>query len=189
MKTSNKILLALIVIVFTVPLLLANVLKNKMKRGEFTIVKYEPNNPTDAKTHSGSFDAFKVIKVVAPNADFFTCHMRFANEHNYKYYLSNAADDITIFTNSDTLYINYKPGADKTQNNKTADRYAYVDVGLPFINAIVVDGALVVLDLAPASFNNFSVTLKNRGKIVDGAQNFKNENSGGPASSALKKFP
>src|SRR5438128_12559941 len=102
MKTSNKILLGLLVVVFTVPFLLASYLKSKMKKGEYTVEKYE-NSGNKENIRSGSFTAFKVVKVVAPVPDLLTCHLKQSVNMNYSYYNDNSKDSVMVFTNNDTL--------------------------------------------------------------------------------------
>lgn len=170
MKTSNKILLCLVVIIFTVPFLLAASLKSKMKKGEYTVVKNE--NTRSGNTHSGSFTAFKVVKVVAPGPDFLICHLKLSDNMNYKYNLNTKEDSIIIFTSNDTLLIKYvtkKVITDQIEIREYNGTAIYVN--LPAFNNLVVDGAVVVIDSLPASSGNLSVILKNKGEIKDGSEN------------------
>ncbi|MDB5247262.1 MAG: hypothetical protein JWQ40_1656 [Segetibacter sp.] len=180
MKTSNKILTGLIVVVFTVPLLLAYSLKSKMKKGEYTVKKNDDSR-NEGNMRSGSFTAFKVVKVVAPNPEFLTCHFKQSDNMNYKYYNYQRKDSVIVFTSNDTLYIQYLKEKASTNGNESG-RYNHfeIDVNLPAFSNLVVDGAVVVLDSASSA--NLSVSLKNNGEIKDGGE--KREEDGAKASRA-----
>jgi hypothetical protein len=174
MKTSNKILLALLVIIFTVPFLLATSLRSKMKRGEYKVVKNE--NKKGGNMRSGSFAAYKVVKVVAPSPHFLTCHLKLSDNMNYKYYQQTKEDSVMVFTSNDTLFIKYI--AEKgiiNQNERNDYSPTAILVTLPAFNNLVVDGAVVVIDSLPASLGNLSVILKNKGELKDGSKNREKE--------------
>src|SRR5438552_2463967 len=114
MKTSNKILLGLLVIVFAVPFLIASSLIGNMKSGEYTVEHYNNNNNNNTTVNnyrSGSFNRAKVIKIVAPEPGLMQCHLRLADTMTY-HYNSIGSDSILVFTANDTLYIKY-PGQKK----------------------------------------------------------------------------
>lgn len=164
------------VIVFTVPFLLASSLKSKMKKGEYTVQKNE--NIRSGDMRSGSFTAFKVVKVLAPGPDFFTCHLKLSDDMNYRYFNDGSKDSVKVFTSNDTLYINYGDGHRKTdQNERRNFNNIELNVNLPAFNNLVVDGAVVIIDSLPASLGNLSVTLKNNGVIKDGSENRAGESA------------
>ncbi len=174
MKTSNKILLGLLIIIFAVPFLLATSLKGKMNKGEYTVVK----NERSGNMRSGSFTAFKVVKVVGPGPDFLTCHLKLSDDMNYKYYQHTKEDSVRVFTSNDTLYIKYR--ADEMVTNQNEQREydrKEIHISLPALNNLVVDGAVVVIDSFPASLSNLSVLLKNRGVIKDGTKSKDKESA------------
>ena len=163
MKTSNKILIGLIVIVFTVPFLLAASLKSKMEKGEYTVEKYN-NNMNGGKMMKGSFTAYKVVKVIAPNAGSLTCNLHHSEIMEYQYYAVPGEDNLNISTSNDTLYIRYvaKPGRALEENG-----HLQINVSLPACNSLVVDGAVVIIDPLITSPGSFSVHLQNGGTIKD----------------------
>ncbi len=176
MKTSNKILLGIIVIIFAVPLLLAYTLKNKIKKGEYTVEKnYKPGN--QANMHSGSFTAFKVVKVVAPGPGFLTCHLKPSDKMTFKYY-NEQKDSIIVSNSSDTLYITYIGEKGSVNNGNGRDNGPLsIQVNVPAFNNLVVDGAFVIIDSLPTTMINLSVTLKNEGAIKDGSKSEGQETS------------
>lgn len=174
------------VIVFTVPFLLASSLKSKIKKGEYTVQKNE--NIRSGDMRSGSFTAFKVVKVLAPGPDFFTCHLKLSDNMNYRYYNDGSKDSVMVFNSNDTLYINYVDGQRKTdQNDKRNFNTIEVNVNLPVFNNLVVDGAVVIIDSLPASMGNLSVTLKNNGVIRDGSENRARENAKVSPAKSIEK--
>lgn len=181
MKTSNKILIALLITIFTVPLLLAYSLKSKMKKGEYTIVKRD-NKRRDEHRRSGSFTAFKVVKVVAPRPGFLTCHINPSNAAmSYEYY-NDQKDSIIVSNRNDTLYVTYLGAKDvTTEDGRRQDGELSIRLNLPPFNNLVVDGAVVVIDSLPASMSNLSISLSNRGVIKDGSKNSAKESAKVPA--------
>jgi hypothetical protein len=167
MKTSNKILLGLLVVVFAVPLLLAASLKSKIKNGIYTVEKRE--NYRNLKVTNGSFASFKVVKVISPNPKFLRCFLKASNEMNFNYTKENGRDSVLVSTINDTLVIRYisldtkeEKDSERDWNNSIA-----VKVNLPAFNNLVVDGAVVIIDSFPASSNNMSLVIKNRGELKD----------------------
>jgi len=163
MKTSNKILTGLLVVVFAVPLLLAASLSSKIKKGEFTVEKWE--NYRDEKVTSGSFGAYKVVKVIAPNPRFLKCVLHASNDQSFNYSKESGRDSVIVSTKNDTLYVRYIT----LKIDKNAGYSINVRVNLPHVNNLVVDGAEVIIDSFPASSNNMSVILKNKGEIKEGS--------------------
>lgn len=168
MKTSNKILLGLIVIIFAVPLLLAYTLRNKIDKGEYTIEKNYRSEGQRSK-RSGSFTAFKVVKVVAPGPGFLTCHLKPSNTMNYQYY-NDRKDSIIVSNSNDTLYISYLGEKGSVNQGRREHGDLSIEVSLPPFNNLVVDGAAVIFDSLPASMSNLSVTIKNKAVIIDGSK-------------------
>jgi len=185
MKTSNKILLGLVAVVFTVPLLLAAALQSKMKKGDYTVEKYDNTGPE--KFTSGSFTTAKVIKVVAPNPDLLTCHLKVTDRMSYNYYKNNSNDSLKVFTGNDTLYVMYIADQKKAnKNERTNNAHFEVNVNLPAFNNVLVDGAEVILD-SLASSTTLSITLKNKGVIRDGSENNEKDNLEASPAAVIKK--
>ena len=186
MKTSNKILLGMVIVVFTVPLLLAAALQSKIKKGIYTVEKNDNSSPE--KISSGSFTAAKVVKIVAPNPDLLTCHLKPADTMSYSYYKGESNDSVKVFTSSDTLYIMYIDMQKKTTKNGNSNNDNFeINVNLPAFNNVIVDGAQVILDSFAASAGTLSVTLKNKGVIKDGSENKEKSVSKELPAAVIKK--
>lgn len=186
MKTSNKILLGLIAVVFTVPLLLAAALQSKIKKGDYTVEKYDNAQPQ--KFTSGSFTAANVVKVIAPNPDLLTCHLKVTDTMSYNYYKGDSNDSVKVFTGNDTLYVMYIAGQKKANKNENSNNgHLEINVNLPAFNNVIVDGAEVILDSLAASSGTLSVTLKNKGVIKDGSENSEKNVSKASPAAVIKK--
>lgn len=167
MKTSNTILLSLLVIIFAIPLLLAFSLKRKVQKGEYTLVKHQRNGHEES-VQSGAIEAFKVISVVSPAPELLTCHLKHAADMNYSYNKQPGEDSISVFTTNDTLFVNYVRKDKSNDHNNLA-----IHINIHSFNNLVIDGAVVVLDSLPESSTNLTVTLKNKGVIKDGTEKKK----------------
>jgi hypothetical protein len=167
MKTSNKILLGLLVVVFAVPLLLAASLKSKIKNGIYTVEKRE--NYRNLKVTNGSFDSFKAVKVISPKPEYLKCFLKASSEMNFNYTKENGTDSVIVSTINDTLVIRYISlgNQDEKKSSRDWDNSIAVKVNLPAFNNLIVDGAVVIIDSFPASTNNMSVVIKNRGELKD----------------------
>ena len=187
MKTSNKILLGLLIATFVIPLLLAYTLKSKVRKGEYTIEKYK-NSGNDGSERSGSFTAFKVLKIVAPGPDYLTCHLRQSGNLHYNYYLPKGSDSITVFTSNDTLFVKYVAQKNVSGENESArmDNLS-IEVDLHAFSNLIVDGAEVIMDSIAASPGNLNVTLKNHAVIKDGSKNNREVIQGDPTGRRIKK--
>jgi len=159
MKTSNNILIASIVVVFAVPFLFAYSIKSKMKKGEYTVEKQD--QPKNADRYSGTFTAFKVVKVVGPGAEHLRCNLKVSNEMKYSYN-NYWKQKIEVVNSNDTLVIKYQP-----VNQQLHDQVVYIN--LPAFNTLIVDGASVTID-SLGTDSNLNITLKNGAVVRDGTK-------------------
>lgn len=157
MKTSDKILIGLIVALFTVPFLFAYTIKGKIKRGEYTVEKFEQQEK-NVDNHSGSFGAFKAVKVIGPGPELLRCYLKQSNQMKYEYN-NYWKQNVEIVNTNDTLVITYKPTGKEMHD-------LFIKLSLPDFNTLTVDGATVLLDSVGTS-GNLNVTLKNNGIIRD----------------------
>lgn len=182
MKTSNKILIGLLVIVFTIPLLLAYTLKKKIDKGDYTI---EMKNKRDNKyMHNGSIQPFKVVKVIGPRPENLYCKLKLSDKMNYSFY-NETSDSVRIFNSGDTLYVQYNSNLKPEELQK--EDGVVVDLNLPAFTSIIVDGASVILDSLISDTTSLSVTLKNKGVIRDGTKKPKPPTDKGISHVTVKK--
>src|SRR5690606_6702506 len=190
MKTSNKIFLGLVLIVFAVPLLLAATLKSKIKNGEYTVEKNTDEN--EGNERKGTFTSYKVIKIVSPHPELLTCTFQQSEVMNFKYNNYGSNDSLTVFNQGDTLYIQFlaKPA---DENNEQGENSGYgktvASINLPGIERLMVDGAMVILDPAFANSDSLSVTLKNNASVKAGKEKKEEVKIQEPVSSKEKGEP
>ena len=93
MKTSNKILMGFIIVVFLIPVFILMSFNSKIKKGQFTVVKreiYEGGN-----SRSGTIKPYRVVKIVGPGfPEAFSCNLIPAEAASYSYQNNNDQDSI-----------------------------------------------------------------------------------------------
>lgn len=169
MKTSNKILIGLVITVFAVPLLLAATLKSKMNKGIYTVEKnYSPGNRGDVK--KGTFATFKVVKVIAPRPEMLVCNFHQSDKMDFTYSNDGTSDSLAVYTQNDTLYIQYlaQPENEDQQERRGFGKIV-ANINLPMFNRLMVDGAIVVMETSLANSDSLSVSLKNNAVIKEGS--------------------
>ena len=162
MKTSNKILLLFLILVFSVPLITAFILKDKMDREEYTIEKFESSERVKLVTHT--LDSVKVLEVTGWQAGLLNCKIKAADSMRYAYNQYNTGDSLTVYQRGDTLFIRHPYLVSTRQSSKHS--YFDIDVYLPGFDHIIADGATARVDSAAQSQSGFRVTLRNGGNVV-----------------------
>ena len=171
MKTSNKILIGLVITVFAVPLLLAATLKSKMNKGVYTVEKnHSPGNWGNVR--KGTFTAFKVVKVIAPRAEMLVCNLQQSDKMDFTYYNDGSSDSLAVYTQNDTLYIQYlaQPENEDQQGQRGFGKIV-ANINLPMFNRLIVDGAVVVMQSSLTNTDSLSISLKNKAVIQEGGSN------------------
>ncbi|MBA2499392.1 MAG: hypothetical protein H0V30_06665 [Chitinophagaceae bacterium] len=165
MKTSNKILIGLLITIFAVPFLIAASLKSKINNDIFTVEKnYVPGDLGMA--HKGTFTEFKFVKVIAPRPEMLTCHLKQSEKMDYQYFNDGSSDSLAVYTTNDTLYIQYISQHDKSdQHEGMGFGKIVVEVNLPVFDHLTVDGAEVIIASNSEVPGILSVLLKNYGSI------------------------
>ncbi|MEO6930859.1 MAG: hypothetical protein ABI151_04465 [Chitinophagaceae bacterium] len=172
MKTSNIILLGLVITIFTVPLLVIASLNSKIKNKEFILVK---NNDATEKPiiREGTLQPFHVVKLVAPNADYLECHVKAADTASFNYQKYGKEDSIAVYTSNDTLYVNYISPGDASgkkikigSSEQIVGNRLQIELKIKSLSTLIVDGASVLLDSMNTN-EGFKLILKNNGRIRD----------------------
>lgn len=175
MKTSNKILLAFLIIVFATPVFIFMSFRTKIKKGEFTVTETYNNK----YSHTGVVAPFKVVKVEGLGTPgVLSCHLIPADSSWYAYNNYSNTDSIKVEQQGDTLVLKYIDG-DVQVNNGTVVRteqiHLKIDLYAPVLNNIVVDGASVHLDTVNAFLagemhfdlrNNAHLSLGTNGQVI-----------------------
>jgi len=146
MKTSNRILLGFLILVFATPAFLFLGFRNKISKGVFTVIKLHEINNIDS---SGSIKPFKILKVVGPRIEgVFFCHIIPANSANYDYNNFTQPESVNFQYKGDTLQVIYMCAGSVVNGNTTTNSYTHLNINLhlPYIKNIIVDGASIFID-------------------------------------------
>jgi hypothetical protein len=189
MKTSNKILLAFLLLIFITPLLLAVSLKNKIKNKEYVQQRSDGSNIEDGNYH-GSFGTYKVLKLVSPVKGVFTCRLHPSKTASYSYqnYYPGARrkDSVHIYNHSDTLFMEYIPYPDSIiqgGSNNESPFYFNIELNadLPSFEKLEIQGATAIIDSLPDSLPSMKITLSDSAQLKMGEGGSKEESVIPPA--------
>lgn len=147
MKTSNKILAGFFIVIFLVPIFMLMSFNSKIKKGQFTVVKQEIYEGADFR--SGSFGAYKVVKIMAPSGRILKCNLQYADSLYYSYNKMETQDSVMVYNAADTVFIKYVNPNTTTQENSTI----HLNLKLPAMQNLVVENAEVTLDSMGAGAN------------------------------------
>jgi hypothetical protein len=144
MKTSNKILLGFFMLIFAAPVLLFMGFRSKITKGEFTVTRTDANGQF---TRKGAIKPYKVVKVVGPfMPEVFSCYIIPAGAASYAYTNYGYDDSINLQQKGDTLLVTYNHMNLSTDNNSDSYTNLSINLYLPEINNIIIQGAGVFID-------------------------------------------
>lgn len=147
MKTSNKILVGFIIVIFLIPVFILMSFNSKIKKGRFTVVNREIYEGADSR--SGTIKPYQVVKIVGPGfPGAFSCNLIPAEAASYSYQNHNDQDSIKIEQVNDTLLLIYVNTGDQSDNNTNNKLFTHisVDLHLPVIANVIVEGADLNID-------------------------------------------
>src|SRR5262245_57901898 len=99
MKTSNKILLGFLVIIFLIPPFLLMSFNGQIKNGRYKIVKVEGQG---SNFRSGNFKPYKVVKLVSPAGRVLKVNLQHSDSLYYGYYEIGYGDSVRVYNEGDT---------------------------------------------------------------------------------------
>lgn len=167
MKTSNKILLGLCIVVFAVPLLMSLTLRNKVRNNDFTVIKQDGPTRED-RVRKGSISTFKVLRVTAPSSEFLSCHIKESNTAGFAYFPYSDNDSVAVENRGDTLDIRYLMiDRDGKKRQQWSGNNLRLDLKIPSANNVFIDGAEVVFDSMPSAVGEMTIRLLNRGVLAN----------------------
>ncbi|QEC51741.1 hypothetical protein EDD80_102297 [Anseongella ginsenosidimutans] len=172
MKTSDKLLSLVIILIFAMPLLAVFSFRKSMREGKYTI-----ENIGNQIVTRGTFQPYKTIKIIAPVPDALQCFLFPATPDSMRYaavrYHATPYDSINVYNGGDTLYVQYMSGqtqAEYPDGRKTTAGISYkqlrVNLYLSSFDDIVVDGGTVTADSLrqPAKFSLVNLGTLQLGK-------------------------
>lgn len=154
MKTSNKILLGLFIIVFLIPVFIIMSFRSMIKKGQFTVIKDQPYMNDNLR--SGNLKPYKVIKLVAPEGRMLKCNLKFSDSLYYRYYGNDGSgDSINIYNKADTLFVQYiKQSVKKGSDDDYNDNELQAELKLPSMEHIIMENAEATILSADTAKNN-----------------------------------
>ena len=157
MKTSNKLLIILLVFVFTVPLFMFMALKSNITAGKYRVERMFENYE-----RGGSVGVFKIIKITAPYSSVFSCFIIPSDSSYYSFLNFEDNNNIKVAHVGDTLHLMYVNNTGPGQNtSNTSLTQLHMKLYVPTFNDIIVDGATVYVDSAGSSTPEANIRLKN----------------------------
>lgn len=175
MKTSNKILAAFIIILFTFPFLMLAGFKSSIRKGLFT--KEKVNNEIKQFTYKEMNKPYKFVKIIGPDipgmtneSKIFSCNIIPSDSVRYSYYYlqPNGNDKIILKQEGDTLLVQYPNTNVHVDGNNKGNNYIsiQVDLYLPVVNKIIVENANVFVDTINTVTNpEISFDLRNQANL------------------------
>ncbi|MGZ5218824.1 MAG: hypothetical protein ACXWC7_02065 [Chitinophagaceae bacterium] len=167
MKTSNKILAGFFIVVFLVPVFMLMSFNNKIKKGQFTVVKQEIYEGADFR--SGNFKSYKVVKIMAPSGRIIKCNLQYSDSLYYSYNKMETQDSVMVYNEGDTVFVKYfNPNATMPDNSTI-----HLNLELPAIQNLVVENAEITLDSIGAGANKdlaievYGTSLVNIGRAIE----------------------
>jgi hypothetical protein len=164
MKTSNKLLILLLVLLFLIPLMTVMGFKAAIKNNQYVVKNTYGNNVSDFK----DLRPFKVIKMDGDSRDkLLKCNIRYGDKYGYKFnnydpqrLEEGRSDSCNVGLAGDTLVVSYGIRANEALK---ANNYYYgveVEITIPETMPIVASAAMVNMDSSAARFSslNFSLT-------------------------------
>jgi hypothetical protein len=178
MRTSNKILLGYIILIFLLPVLVLMSFNTKIKNGRYTVEKQQGQG---SNFRSGSFKPYKVVKFIAPAGRVLQANLQHSDSLFYSYHQMGGLDSIKVYNTGDTLFVQF------INPDKNYVEHLSVNLKLPSFDNLVIENAEVTLDSTSGSLNSdLLVEILGTGLLNIGK---KKEHRVGPDDAAVIEFP
>lgn len=170
MKTSNKLLMLLLVLLFSIPLVMIMGWKAAIKENRYVVKNINGTNGNAFK-ETGRFKAIKMNGGLQRDKPL-KCDIRYGDKYGYAFknydpqiFEEGRSDSCTVALAGDTLVINYNI---KTNEALKANNYYYgvgVEITIPETIPIVANAAMVNLDSSAARFSSLNFVLANKAEL------------------------
>ena len=178
MKTSNKILLGFLILIFLIPAFAVMSFSNKIKNGRYTV---ESQQGQGSNFRSGNFKPYKVVKFIAPAGRVLKANLQHSDSLFYSYHQMGGGDSIRVYNTGDTLFVHFI----NPDENEVV--HLSVNLKLPAFDNLVIDNAEVTLGSTGASLNSdLLVEISGTGLLNIGRVR---EQRGGPDDVDVTEFP
>lgn len=136
MKTSNRILLALGVFVFALPLFLSFALKNKLEKNEY-VLDDRPHYDGNSSRKTLPSAPYSVVKVTGNFPEVFHVNLVADSAAYFNYFDGSSYDSVRATLRSDTLFLEY------ASNQENAYPHTNIRLSVPGHYNLVVDNAIL----------------------------------------------
>lgn len=136
MKTSNRILLALGVFIFALPLFLSFALKNKLEKNEY-VLDDRPHYEGNSSKRTLPSAPYSVVKVTGNFPDVFHVNLVADSAAYFNYFDGSSYDSVRTTLRSDTLFLDY------ATNQGNAYPHTNIRLSVPGHYNLVVDNAIL----------------------------------------------
>lgn len=169
MKTSNKLLVLLIILVFVIPFLVGLSFQKSIRNDDYRLRKFG-----NQIIHRGKYKPYKTVMITAPMTDVLTCYLRPSDPDSLYYSYTTyhgreSPDSVNVYNSGDTLYIQYVGGKRVTNfenGRRTGEQIDYTKVNvylyMPVFDDIVVETGTIRIDSLGRSAR---VSLTNLGEF------------------------
>lgn len=165
MKTSNKLLIALVLLIFSVPLILMMGFKSAVKHNRY-VVKSDNGYEVSESKEVKSFAAIKFNGVIESNATRLTAFIRYGDKYSYlmrNYDPANPeegrTDSCRIRVVDDTLLIEYTP---RLLDKVNETNYSYgieIDITVPHSVPVIANATNISIDSSAAALGAMNFEL------------------------------
>ncbi|MFD2524213.1 hypothetical protein ACFSQD_00200 [Flavihumibacter stibioxidans] len=160
MKTSNKIMIGLLLVLIAIPASIMVAFSYKIKNDDFVILMWDQEARSVQPVKNAA-----CLKLQAPEGVELQCTIRYADSIYYKRWNSTQNDSLFVSNIGDTLLFRYLPVADEPSQEERGS--INVEIFLPFQGLLMIDGADVTLDSIGAS-QNITVNMENNALLQIG---------------------
>ncbi|MFT3903786.1 MAG: hypothetical protein QM727_11480 [Niabella sp.] len=161
MKTSNKLLIALLVLVLVIPLLIMLSFKKAIQSDKYVVKNYYGDNVMPFR----NLKPFHAAKLDGAMPDLLKCNIKHGDQYAYKFQgfvrdENDKADSCKISYIGDTLVITYHLKSIEEPN--TSHSYSYgntIDLTLPETVPVIAKGATIYIDSSSVMNNPMNFKL------------------------------
>ncbi len=154
MKTSNKLLVILLINLVLIPTTIMLALSAKVKSGNYVLGMTEMEKEARA---AKPISATGLLKLKAPMGSKLECTIHYSDSVYYRKY-GSANERLSVENSGDTLVFSLPASAENSQDEERNE--IYLDLFMPFNGLLMLDGATAKLDSVAADAE-IEVTMQN----------------------------
>jgi hypothetical protein len=195
MKTSNKLLIGLVLLLFSLPLILMMGFKAAVKNNHYVVrsnTGYEVSEPKEVK----AFTAIKLNGV--PYNDEFGLKTNIKYGDKFSYFIKNydmdnpekgRTDNLRVSLAGDTLVVDYSFKAVVKVNEPSFFYGVEIDITLPRAVPVIASGTTIAIDSSAVALGAMNFQLANQASLyADGVKIIQQQETGDPSSGKVVPY-